>query len=118
MALVLPLLILLTFGVIDLGRVLFTHIAVHEAAQEGAMYGSFVPHDHAAVRQRVIESVDSPVFGAGDVAVTCPGSDRIQVEVTHDLELLTPMVGEWFGGNVTIARTVTGTIFSETLCGG
>lgn len=118
MAIILPILILLGFGVIDLGRVLFTYIAVQEAAQEGAMYGSFIPDDHSAVRQRVIESVDSPVLEAGEVTVTCPGSDRLEVGVTHELELLTPLVGGWFGGSVTLTRTVSGQVFSEAPCGG
>lgn len=117
-AIVLPLLLLLTFGVIDLGRVLFTFIAVQEAAQEGAMFGSFMPDDHSAVRQRVIESIESPVLDAGDVSVACPASDRIEVAVTHDLELLTPIVGEWFGGSVTLTRAVRGRVFSEAPCGG
>lgn len=116
MALVLPLLVVLCFGVIDLGRVLFTNIAIQGAAQEGTMYASFIPNDHAAVRQRVIESLEAPTLGPGDITVACPGPEQVEVVVTHDVELMTPIVGEWFGGRVTLRRAVTGHVFSEAVC--
>jgi Flp pilus assembly protein TadG len=116
MALVLPLLVLCCFAVIDLGRLLFTSIALEGAAQEGSMYASFVPDDDAAVRQRVVESLESPALDPSDVTVVCPGSDEIRVEVRHDVELLTPVVGEWFGGTITLTRDVTGHIFSGAAC--
>lgn len=118
MAIIFPLLALLAFGVIDLGRVLFTNIAIQGAAQEGAMFGSFVPDDPGAVRQRVMESLDSPTLGPGAVAVSCPTPQKIKVTVTHDVELFTPLVSGWFGGAVTLTRTVSGNVFSEAACGG
>ena len=39
-ALVFPLLMLLVFALIDLGRVVYTHNAIAEAAREGARWGS------------------------------------------------------------------------------
>jgi Flp pilus assembly protein TadG len=116
MAIVLPLLVFLAFGIIDVGRVLFTHIAVQEATQEGALYGSFSPNDPTAVRQRVIESLESPVLDPGDIAVTCPSVDRIAVAVTHDVQLLTPIASDWFGGSFTLTKTVTGHVFSQDAC--
>ena len=117
MAIIFPLLALLTFGVIDVGRILFTNIAIQGAAQEGAMYGSFVP-DPGAVRQRVMESLDSPRLGPGAVAVSCPTPEKIKVTITHDLELLTPFLSGSFGGTVTLTRAVSGHVFSEATCGG
>jgi hypothetical protein len=116
MAILLPILVYLAFGIIDLGRVLFTHIAVQEATQEGAMFGSFVPNDPPAVRQRVMESLESPGLTSDDITVTCPSGDRIAVEVTHQVELLTPIVSDWFDGSITLDKTVTGHIYSEDAC--
>ena len=43
LALSLTLLLLLLGGAIDLGRMFFTYIALRDAAQEGAIYGSYCP---------------------------------------------------------------------------
>jgi Flp pilus assembly protein TadG len=116
MAIVLPLVAVLLFGVIDLGRVLFTSIAIQGAAQEGSMYASFIPDDHAAVRQRVIESLESPTLRSEDITVSCLGSAQVEIVVTHDVELMTPILGDWFGSEFTLTRSVTGHIFSEAAC--
>lgn len=116
MAIVLPLLVYLVFGTIDMGQVLATHIALQEATHEGAMYGSFAPNDHTAVRQRVIESLDSPSLDAGDISVTCPSGDQIAVSVSYDVQLVTPIVSSWFGDSITLTKTVTGRILSRDSC--
>ena len=41
-ALVLPILLLLIFGLVEFGRLIFTYIAVNTAAREAARYGSAV----------------------------------------------------------------------------
>lgn len=130
LALVTPLLLLLAFGVIDLGRALYTHVTIQEAAQEGALYGSFAPDDWDITTQRVLESVQNPALVAAEVTVTCfpvlitdptdPDFDpadfpEISVRVAHDLDLITP-IASWFGGSLTLASEVTATVFSEDPC--
>ena len=114
MALVLPLLVVLAFGVIDLGRLLFTQIALHEAAQEGSLYASTHPDDPAGTRVRVVESTDSPVLELSDVAVDCPG-DQVRVRISYDIDLITPVLG---GGSVTLDAEVTGDNFTSASCSG
>lgn len=130
LALVTPLLLLLAFGIIDLGRALYTHVTIQEAAQEGALYASFAPGDQTATVQRVLESVQNPALVADEVTVTCfpvlisdpadPGFDPldfpdVSVRVFHDLDLITP-IASWFGGSITLASEVTATVYSEDPC--
>ena len=130
LALVVPLLLLLTFGIIDLGRALYVHVTIEEAAQEGALYGSFAPANYQETVDRVIESVGNPSLVAGEVTVRCfpvlitdpadPDFDPLDVpdlsvRVAHDLDLITP-IASWFGGSLTLASEVTATVFSEDPC--
>ncbi len=52
-ALVIPLLLLLLTGVIDMGRAYYTYITVINAAREGARYGVSHYSDHAGIQARV-----------------------------------------------------------------
>lgn len=116
MAFTLVLLVLLATGVADLGRALFTYIGVQDAAQEGAVYGSFKPTDEAAIIARAVNSIDYPALADDDVAVTCPdgsptGGNRIAVEVTHEVNLMTPIIGQMFGGSIHLSREFIGETF-------
>lgn len=103
-------LLILTFGVIDVGRALFTRIAVLEAAQEGAVFAAFeddvggTPLSGTHIEQRVIAAVDDPELTPDDIEVTCRvdttgsrSSYEIEVTVTHTIDMITPLVGDWMG---------------------
>lgn len=115
MALVMPLLLLLIVGVIDLGRALWTDLALKDAAQEGALYGSFAPT--ADIEQRVRLSSDLPIDLSDSSVVVTPVVDCVAGEVTvtveHELPLITPIVGQMFGGSIHLHSTVTGTVFGD-----
>lgn len=74
-ALVLPLVLLLLFGIIDFGRVMFTQNNITSAVREGARFGAVaeVPQDTAAIRARVQNYITS--FG---------GSTTVPISVTLD----------------------------------
>ena len=48
-ALVLPIVLLILAGVLDLGRAYFSYVAVTDAAAEGAAYASLHPEDFGGV---------------------------------------------------------------------
>lgn len=112
MALLAPLLVFLILGVADVGRLLFTQIALHEAVQEGSIYAGFNPTDPEGARQRVIESVDSPQIELAKVAVECP-AEAVRVRVSHDMDPITPFLAP---GSVTLAAEATSDLFSTDLC--
>ena len=109
MAMVTILLFMLIAGIVDLGRTLFAFIGVQEAAQEGAVFGSFDPDGD--IVGRAVDAVEFPVLAASDVTVTCPAPGVIAVTVESDVNLITPIVGQWFGPTITLTRTVTGQVF-------
>lgn len=118
MAFVTVLLVLLATGVADIGRALFTYIGVQDAAQEGAVYGSFKPTDGNAIVARVIDSIDYPDLDPSNVAVSCPdgsptGGHRISVTVTHRVDLVTPLIGQMLGGFIDLTREFIGETFLE-----
>ena len=100
-AAVLPLLILILFGVLDLGRVFHAAVVVANAAREGARYGTFYP-DQAG---DIIGVVQAEAQGSGidlsdpstsGIAVNClAGCDSgtpIQVTVTYRVALILGLV--------------------------
>ncbi|WP_342672578.1 TadE family protein [Micromonospora mirobrigensis] len=101
MALVLPLLLLLVFGIIDFGRLLNQQITVTEAAREGARVASF--GGDPAPRARLVAGDDVQVA----LNQRCSGPDLTrdaEVTVTHRFTFVTPvgLLGGGFDGAVTL----------------
>lgn len=61
LALTITILMILLAGTIDLGRAFFTYMAMRDAAQEGAAYGSLNPTDHAEIHSRIYDNLDQVV---------------------------------------------------------
>ena len=120
-------LVMIVSGIVDLGRGMYTAIALNDAVQEGAMYAAFT-EDVAGtavsttdIVARVVSSTDSPALEAGDVTVSCvpkprdrQPSSRITVEVAHTVDLITPFISDWFGGAHTLVRSATSERFFGT----
>lgn len=117
--LVAPLYFLLTFAVIDFGRMFFVQMNVQQAVQEATRYASTGQHladpnnpgqnlsRVASITQEVKQSaiganvtnvqISSLAGGAGSAGG--PG-DTVTVTVTTNLALMTPMVATFFPGGV------------------
>jgi Flp pilus assembly protein TadG len=94
LALFIPLLTVLTFGAIDLGRVYFAYTALTNAAREGAMcasLGSFCKTTPAAAANA---EVNGTLPGGITTAVTGGGSSgsSVTVTVSYNFTLLTTAV--------------------------
>lgn len=117
LALVLPILLLLLAGVIDVGRILFTYIALTDAAQEGAIFAAHEPTSSGTIVDRVRTSSNHGEVTSASVLVACtasPAPGTVSVTVSHRLSLLTPVVSQILGGTVELSATVTGTNFKAT----
>ena len=92
-ALVLPLLILILLGILDLGRAFSAYIVITNAARDGAYYGTMHPTETSAIIQRVLTEANGSGTSvtAADVSVSTTGAvgTPIRVTVTHDFALLT-----------------------------
>ena len=111
LAIVIPVLALLLTGITDVGRMLWIQGALEEAAQEGATFAVLNPAGD--IEGRIRTSSSSPVDLSdpteASVAITCV-SDTVTVSVSHNVELITPFMGAFFG---TSSRPVTATVVGD-----
>lgn len=142
MAFVMPLVLLVIFGIVDFGRYVSHIQAVETASREGARYasttGGSVPHfiDCDGIREAtrgtsVINPADSEVDvtyegDSGPLSIGCQGgldtpvidvisnTTRVQVTVRTEFHAITPMLGEFIGA-VTIVATDERTIVRSRL---
>jgi len=90
-ALVLPLLLLILGGVVDLGRSYHTYIVMLNAAREGARYAVTSPGDTSGIQAKVmIEASDSGVdLSTAVITVNNQGQGNpVRVTVQFDFPLL------------------------------
>lgn len=112
-ALVLPLLVLILFGVLEFGRIFHTYIVITNAAREGARLGAVGKSD-AEIRARIYEATMIPESD-GRLQITklepeeslrAPGIP-FKVEVTYYLTPVTPLFSDFLPDPVVLkAATV------------
>jgi Flp pilus assembly protein TadG len=109
MALVLPLLLLVLFGVIDFGRMLNTQLVLTEAAREGARAAALGLDADARVPAASVS-----LKGVTDSVTTCPGTGSTTADATVTSRVtftfVTPFaaVAPLFGGHVAGSVPMTG----------
>jgi Flp pilus assembly protein TadG len=94
LALVLPVLLLITMGVVDFGRVFQTYVAVVNAARDGARYCALHPGDAAgtlAQVQKELGWLGSNVTVSGCSTSLTAGA-KATVAVNTTVDLLTPLL--------------------------
>jgi hypothetical protein len=91
---------ILLAGTVDLGRALFTHISLIDAAQEGASYASIAPYDVEGIRQRVrttssdfidFESFTDDQIDVQVIGWTCAGH-TIKITLYFDFSFIAPFI--------------------------
>lgn len=88
-SLVAALLFMLTFGMIDFGRAVYTSSVVQAAAQEGARAGIIPDADINAAIASKLAGLDPDRL---TVNITPPDADNIRlVSVTYDFQFITPL---------------------------
>jgi Flp pilus assembly protein TadG len=115
LALVLPLLLVLLMGVVDVGRIVFMQIALRDAAQEGATYAAFESVPASTVGNRVRTSSNAPEVTAAAVTIACtvaPAPGTVTVTVSYDLPLITPLA-QVLGATFPLSASSTGTNFQS-----
>ena len=106
-AVVLVPLLLLIFGLIDLGRAVYVNNSLAEAAREGARWGSVQARssDPTAVESFTLDrlvsvpgaTVTATCISTGPPIVGCRMGDVLQVTVETDLEMITPIIAQLLG---------------------
>ena len=109
-ALVLPFLVLLFFGLIDVGRAIYVGNAAAQAAREGARWGSVQGRAADAAGRATIQEytldtmngVPSPVVSVscernGLARSRCTTNDILSVTVQSPVQMITPLVAQIIG---------------------
>lgn len=115
---VLPVLLIIAAGVLDLGRLYFAYVAVTDAASEGAAYAAMHPTSGSTVIARARDASNLTAEDS-DVAFYCPtcpsisSGDSVTVTVTYSFTLVTPIVNAMVPGGVIPLRAVA----SEAILG-
>lgn len=130
LAVSLPVMILILLGTIDFGMAIFSYSILRDAAQEGALYGSFNPSNKAEIENRArnisprgdeeifsspvnlrditLINVDIKALGAFCQGATKGVANSVQVNVSYQYPLLMPFAGDVIGSD-TIPLTGTAT---------
>ncbi len=127
--------LMLLVGIADFGRALFTYIALRDAAQEGAVYGSICPNNMAAIESHARNASNYPINLSDTTAVsvaceyedgsssTCgsyvpsPGVGiKVTVSYPH-FQITTPLLGAIIGSQtLSLSADVTDTILRNETC--
>ena len=112
-ALLLPISLLLIFGIIDLGMIIVNSISLRDAVQEAVLYASIEPSDHDGITARALNSTEYPVdITDATVVITaydknhnlgleCAGDgNMIEVTVNKPYQFITPL-----GGSINMGST-------------
>ena len=110
-ALVLPVLLLLLFGILDGGRAVYSYHVVANSAREGARYASVATRTPAEVRSRILSYAVALDPARLTVLLSYPTATTVRVEVRYDFFLYTPVVAQAMGGNTLVLRS-TATMYN------
>jgi PKD repeat protein len=137
-ALFVPAFLLLLLTGIDCGRVFFSWIEVDNAAREAAAYAAGNPTDSSGISAHALQETDaqhqggehalaitswcsSPSGATIDCSTAGGGSgtgNRVTVSVNEQFSFLTPFIGNFFGGNMTLNGSATAAVFVLQANGG
>ena len=101
-ALIFPVLFLLLMAIFDLGRVTYYNSALHNAVREGARYGVINPGDVAGIEALVKARALGMPAADVTVSVSSPSADEIRVTAEYPMPIITPLIGQFFGGSNTV----------------
>ena len=125
LALTITLLMVLLAGTVDLGRAFFTWLALRDAAQEGASYGSIYPSRVDLIRERVWDNLEqvvndpraNVVVNIGYVDYPCLGNTILVSADYPDFPLTMPFLGTLLGSQtINIHSTVNDSILKPMVC--
>jgi hypothetical protein len=134
-ALAIPLLLLLVFGTVDIGRVLFGHLTLQHAVREAGRFAvtgrtlAGIHGDHPrldSVLKILVEDAQPFPLTSADISVSSqnggagsaggPG-DVVTIKVVYPIRFLTPMIGKYFRDGefvVEVASTFRNEFFPQT----
>ncbi len=126
MALLMPILLLMVLGLVDFGRAVLGHMAIEEAAQEGAMFAAYHGTDAGDTSTDIVDAVrlstTSVAIAVSDVAVACSakaGGEQlaayptVTVTIATSIAPITPLVSGWLPGGIPLSAEASGNVFTK-----
>lgn len=116
MALILPVLLLIIFGIIEFGRILNTYMIITEISREGARAGCVGGSDsdiRSTVRSRATDSgLDAALINDTDIVITPNTGSRLrgeslQVRVSYPVDIIAPLLGPIIGDPYIVSSQTT-----------
>jgi len=97
-ALILPILIVLVFGIFQFGIAYNNYITITHAAREGARLAA-VDLTNPSLKQIIIERAYPIPLTEADITISTPGGteigDPVEVEIIYNITVEIPLVGSW-----------------------
>ena len=108
-ALMLPLLLLLLLGVIDLGRICSVQVALANAVREGARYCALHAGDTPGTRARIRSELDGRVAvdTSSTVCSLAPPGSAVTVTAAASFTPITPFISSIVGNPVIVRAPAT-----------
>lgn len=124
LAISLLILLVILNGIVDLGAMAYSYLALRDTAQEGIVYGSYDPKNTSGIKARIRASADFPLISStiqdADISIncclkttsgactstcasnsttTCPGQ-KFTVSIVYNYPLTLPFISAALGGNL------------------
>ena len=97
-ALILPILIMLVFGIVEFGIAFNNYITITHAAREGARIAA-VDLNNLDLKNIIIERAFPVQITEDDIVISTPEGtnigDPVEVEITYNISITIPLVGSW-----------------------
>ena len=97
-ALILPILIMLVFGIFQFGIAYNNYITITHAAREGARRAA-VDLNNPLLKQIIIDRAYPIPITQDDIIISTPEGtkigDPVEVEITYEINIEIPLVGSW-----------------------
>jgi len=97
-ALILPILIILVFGIVQFGIAFNNYITITHAAREGARIAA-VDLNNTDLKNIIIERAFPVQINEDDIVISTPEGtnigDPVEVEITYNISITIPLVGSW-----------------------
>ena len=118
-ALVLPMFLLLIFGVLDFGRAVYADSTITNAAREGARFAIITPFPTSAVQAKVQQYAATLSIPTSDVSVSCvtadgtnncqnaQAGDQVTVAVTYTYVPVVVNIADFTGPSLTMTAQAT-----------
>ncbi|PKM82424.1 MAG: pilus assembly protein TadG [Firmicutes bacterium HGW-Firmicutes-14] len=114
MALVLPILIMLIFGIVEFGRILNTYMIVTNLSREGAREGAVGGTD-AEIISAVQLGTNANQLNAGNLTITIDPTaagprargSSVGVEVSYPVDIIAPVIGNIIGDPYVVTSQTT-----------